>query len=130
MRPVAPTKNYSLLLAKNQIRLAPLYGVASAMPNGTHERTLRLAMKIGGDDEVVPARHTWAGASRELGLDADDLLARVLELGALAPDAFADAARAPDIAALERPMPGRLVDLVADRATRCTRLIGATGAPD
>jgi serine/threonine-protein kinase HipA len=119
----AHAKNYSLLLAQDQVRLAPLYDVASALPYGTHEKKLRLAMKIGGDYGVFPARNTWPGASRDLGLDADVLLARVLELGARAPDAFADAANQPDIVALERPMPGRLVDLVAERATRCMRLI-------
>lgn len=119
----AHAKNYSLLLSQDQVRLAPLYDVASALPYGTHEKKLRLAMKIGGDYGVIPARNTWPGASRDLGLDADVLLARVLELGALAPDAFADAASQPDIVALERPMPGRLVDLVAERSTRCMRLI-------
>jgi serine/threonine-protein kinase HipA len=119
----AHAKNYSLLLAQNQVRLAPLYDIASALPYGTHETKLRLAMKIGGDYGVFPARNTWPGASRDLGLDADFLLARVLELGARAPDAFADAAIQPDIVALKRPMPGRLVDLVAERATRCMRLI-------
>jgi len=119
----AHAKNYSLLLSQDQVRLAPLYDVASALPYGTHEKKLRLAMKIGGDYGVFPARNTWPGASRDLGLDADVLLARVLELGALAPDAFADAASQPDIVALERPMPGRLVDLVAERSTRCMRLI-------
>lgn len=119
----AHAKNYSLLLAQDQVRLAPLYDVASALPYGTHETKLRLAMKIGGDNGVFPARNTWPGASRDLGLDADVLLARVLELGARAPDAFADAAKQPDVVALERPMPGRLVDLVAERATRCMRLI-------
>ena len=119
----AHAKNYSLLLAQDQVRLAPLYDIASALPYGTHEKKLRLAMKIGGDYGVFPDRTPWPGASRDLGLDADILLARFLELGARAPDAFADAANQPDIVALERPMPGRLVDLVAERATRCMRLI-------
>jgi len=37
----AHAKNYSLLLAGNDVRLAPLYDVASALPYGMHERTLR-----------------------------------------------------------------------------------------
>jgi serine/threonine-protein kinase HipA len=40
----AHAKNYSLLLAGDQIRLAPLYDIASALPYGSHERKLRLAM--------------------------------------------------------------------------------------
>lgn len=122
----AHAKNYSLLLANDQVRLAPLYDVASALPYGAHEKKLKLAMKIGGDYAIFPSRNTWPRASRDLGLDAEVLLDRVRELGALAPDAFADAAKEPDIAELDRPMPARLVDLVADRAARCMRVIGAT----
>lgn len=39
----AHAKNYSLLLSCDQVRLAPLYDVASALPYGTHEHRLRLA---------------------------------------------------------------------------------------
>ena len=124
----AHAKNYSLLLAQDQVRLAPLYDVASALPYGTHGRKLRLAMKIGGDYGVFPARNTWPGASRDVGLDAHELQARVLELAALTADAFADAANQPDIVALARPMPGKLVNLVAERATQCMRLISGPGA--
>jgi hypothetical protein len=37
-------------------------------------------------------------------------------------DAFADAAKAPDVAALGSELPARLTDLVADRVARCVRL--------
>ena len=126
----AHAKNYSVLLANDQVRLAPLYDVASALPYGTHERKLRLAMKVGGDYRVVPARNTWPAAAKDLGLDPDALQDRILELGARAPEAFAEAANEPDVVALGRPMPVRLVDLVADRAARCSRLIGARGTAD
>jgi serine/threonine-protein kinase HipA len=124
----AHAKNYSLLLADDQVRLAPLYDVASALPYGTHEKKLRLAMKVGGDSAVFPSRNTWPGASRDLGLDAETLLDRVRELAALAPDAFAEAAAQPNIAELNRQMPSHLVDLVADRTARCMSLIGAPAA--
>jgi serine/threonine-protein kinase HipA len=42
-------KNYSLLVAGDQIRLAPLYDISSALPYGTHEKRLKLAMEIGDD---------------------------------------------------------------------------------
>lgn len=126
----AHAKNYSLLLAGGQVRLAPLYDVASALPYGTDARKLRFAMKIGGDYRVHPYRNTWPAAARELGLDAEAVLARALELAERAADAFADAARAPDVASLGRPLPARLVDLVAERAARCRAILGATSAPD
>ena len=125
----AHAKNYSLLLANDQVRLAPLYDIASALPYGTHEKKLRLAMKVGGDYGIFPARNRWPAASRDLGLDAEALVDRVRELASLAPDAFADAASESDIVGLARPMPGRLVDLIADRAARCKSLIGADKHP-
>ena len=123
----AHAKNYSLLLAEDQVRLAPLYDISSALPYDMHERRLRFAMKIGGDYRVFPHRNTWREAARELALDADALVDRVRVLAALLPDVFADAAKAKDIEALGRPLPTRLVDLVADRSERCTRLVGGSG---
>jgi len=130
----AHAKNYSLLLASGQVRLAPLYDVASALPYGTHEKKLRFAMKIGGDYRIFPYHNTWARAAKDLGLDAERVLERVEALAARASDAFADAASAPEVASLERLLPSRLADLVADRAERCLALLrtqsptGATGS--
>lgn len=124
----AHAKNYSLLLAGDQVRLAPLYDIASALPYGAHERKLRLAMKIGGDYCVYPQQNTWPAAARDLGLDADALLTRVRELAGVAPDAFADASKSPDITALERDLPGRLLDLITDRVARCMKLVEAPNA--
>lgn len=121
----AHAKNYSLLLAAGEVRLAPLYDVASALPYDVHERKLRFAMKIGGDYRVFPDRNNWRNVAADLGLDADTALARVEELATAAPTAFADAAAAPDVAALGRPLPARLVDLIADRADRCLALLRA-----
>lgn len=119
----AHAKNYSLLLIGGNVRLAPLYDIASALPYGTDEHELRFAMKIGGDYRVHPYRNTWEQAAGELGLDEDAVLERVVHLALAAPEAFADAANAPDVVALGRPLPRRLVDLVADRAERCLALL-------
>jgi serine/threonine-protein kinase HipA len=119
----AHAKNYSILLADEEIRLAPLYDVSSALPYGVHEKKLRLAMKIGGDYSVFPSRNTWPGAATDLGLRADELVDRVRELIVRAPYAFAEAARAPDITALSSALPRQLADLVADRADRCLRVV-------
>jgi serine/threonine-protein kinase HipA len=80
-------------------------------------------MKVGVDYHVYPQRNTWPVAAKELGVDADELVARVLELASTAPDAFASAAGEPDITELNRPLANRMVDLVADRAARCARTL-------
>jgi serine/threonine-protein kinase HipA len=119
----AHAKNYSLLLSGEEIRLAPLYDIASALPYGTHERKLRLAMKIGDSYDVHPRRNAWPAAARELGLDPDSLLDRVRELSERAPDAFADAAKSPEVVALGRELPSTLSALVSDRAARCAEFL-------
>jgi serine/threonine-protein kinase HipA len=119
----AHAKNYSLLLSGGDVRLAPLYDIASALPYDKHERELKFAMKIGGDYRVYPHRNTWDQAAADLGLSTDAVLERVVRLAHVAPDAFADAANEPDVVALDRPLPRRLVDLVADRARRCLAIL-------
>jgi serine/threonine-protein kinase HipA len=119
----AHAKNYSLLLSSGDVRLAPLYDIASALPYGTDEHKLRMAMKIGGDYRVHPYRNTWDKAAADLGLNAEAVLERVVHLALAAPDAFADAANEPDVVSLDRPLPKRLVDLVADRAKRCLAIL-------
>jgi serine/threonine-protein kinase HipA len=125
----AHAKNYSLLLAAGQVRLAPLYDIASALPYGTHERRLRFAMKIGGDYDVFPSRNTWGRAAAELRIDQRKALARVRELTDVVVDAFRTAAADPDVAALHRELPSRLVEMIADRATRCAGIIDTHPAP-
>jgi len=48
---------------------------------------------------------------------------RVSELASVAPDAIADAVSAPDIVTLDRGLPVKLLDLVADGAARCRELL-------
>jgi len=115
----AHAKNYSLLLSGADVRLAPLYDVASALPYGMSEHKLRFAMKVGGDYDVYScSRNTWAKAAHELRLDADAVATRIRELAERTPDALRDAAAAPGVAELDSPLPTRLVDLVAARVSR------------
>jgi serine/threonine-protein kinase HipA len=120
----AHAKNYSILLEGDEVRLAPLYDISSALPYGAHEKKLRLAMKIGGDYSVSPGRNTWPRAAAELGLPADELIDRVRELAERAPEAFAEVAGSSDVAELGRALPAKLTDLIAERAGRCLRVSG------
>lgn len=122
----AHAKNYSLLLAGDQVRFAPIYDVASALPYGTHEKKLRMAMKLGSSYDVFPHHNSWPRAARDLDLKVDALIDRVRGLAAAAPQAFDDAAHAADVVALDRPLPATLVNLVADRAERCVQLVSTS----
>lgn len=77
----AHAKNYSLLIAeKNQIRLAPLYDVASALPypQDVPLQKAKMAMKIGSKYlfERIEARH-WEDCAKTLRLPADHFLKRM-----------------------------------------------------
>jgi hypothetical protein len=80
-------------------------------------------MMLGGDYRVELRRNPWPRAARELRLDAEELSARVDELAQRAPDAFADAAREPQVTDRARPLPVTLANRVADRAARCRELL-------
>lgn len=117
----AHAKNYSLLLAGDQVRLAPIYDVASALPYGFNPLKLRFAMKLGSSYDVFGTSNPWPAVARDLGLDGEMLTERARTLLEAAPAAFADAAAA--VADLGRPLPARLADLVTEHADRNRKLL-------
>ena len=119
----AHAKNYSMLLSEEQVRLAPLFDIASALPYRVDERKLRFAMRMGSDYGVYLRKDPWPRVAAELALDPETTARRVRELAKRAPEAFAQAARASEVVALKSPLPSRLVDLIAARAGECVALL-------
>jgi serine/threonine-protein kinase HipA len=119
----AHAKNYSFLLDAGDVRLAPLYDLASALPYGVHERKLRFAMKIGEDYDVFARRDPWPSVARSLGANYEHVRLRVNQLLEIAPEAVREATLAEDVAQLNSALPERLLALVADRATRLAQLV-------
>jgi serine/threonine-protein kinase HipA len=125
----AHAKNYSLLLAAGQVRLAPLYDVASSLPyDDMYRPKLRLAMRIGGEYRVtaITGRH-WAAFAQQIGLDPARTVARVGELADRLPAAFRAAAATDDVAELGSTLPGRLADRVAEHVAECRTALTRTG---
>lgn len=122
----AHAKNYSLLMAGDQVRLAPLYDVTSMLPYGHHEKKLRFAMKLGGSYLVDVARNPWPKVAAELGLDSGVLVDRVRDLARQAADALADAVAEADMSEASN-FTHRLIGLVADRAKRCEGVLKSRG---
>lgn len=112
----AHSKNYSLLLSGAQVRLAPLYDVASALPYRIPVQKMRLAMKFGGS-YLLDARpqSMWQKVAKELTLPADAVRERAGGLMRKLPDAFADAARDRGVLSIKSTLPRRLVDGVVAR---------------
>ncbi len=123
----AHAKNYSVLLAGTQVRLAPLYDVASALVyDEMHLPKLRMAMKIGGEYRIaaVHGRH-WRRLATAVGLDPDAVIARVDALAAAAADSFADTVREPNLNELAHGLADRFVSRISRSAAECrARLAG------
>ncbi|GAA2619329.1 type II toxin-antitoxin system HipA family toxin [Paractinoplanes durhamensis] len=116
-------KNYSLLMAGGQIRLAPLYDVASSLPyDDMYLPRLRLAMRIGSEYrvEAITGRH-WRAFAAQNGLDPDRTITRIDELAGRLPGAFEEAARAEAVVALKSSLPERLTAAVGKHADRCRK---------
>lgn len=118
----AHAKNYGLLLAGNQVRLAPLYDITSILPYDESDGyDVKLAMKVGDDYKLRRAdrRSAWEHAADELKLDRARLVERVVDLAERLPEAMARAASEEGISDLPTGVPGQLVDLVSERSERC-----------
>ena len=118
-------KNYSLLLSGSQVRLAPLYDVASALAyDDMYPPKLRMAMKIGDEYrvEATSGRH-WRNFAAVNGLDPDETIARIDHLVERVPDAFGTVAKAETIRSLKSKLPDRLAERISAAAAKCrTRL--------
>jgi serine/threonine-protein kinase HipA len=119
----AHAKNFSLLIAPGpQIRLAPLYDLASALPypQRIDLQKAKLAMKIGGSYRLREIRRShWESCARDLRMPAKDLIARaesMIERMAQAVPQVADLLHREGI---DEPVVGRLVDTVAAHSLVC-----------
>ncbi|HEX5542369.1 MAG TPA: HipA domain-containing protein [Micromonospora sp.] len=123
----AHAKNYSLLLADGQIRLAPLYDVASILPyDDMHLMKMRLAMRIDREYCVmgISGRH-WRRFATANELDPEATLQRVDQLAARLPECFAAAAEDEAVQALGSELPARMVEQVTKQAARCRTVLAA-----
>ena len=118
----AHAKNYSLLLAGNQIRLAPLYDIASILPYDESDwHNVKLAMKVGDDYKLrrTDRLSAWERMADHLKLDRDRLISRVLDLAERTPEAFRQAVSKNETGELQTDLPNKLVTLISQRCDRC-----------
>ena len=89
--PDAHAKNYSLLLAGNgDIRLAPLYDVASALPYMTPHEQYRMAMSIGGENRFgFVGRNNIEHFAKACDLPAEGCIELMRALARMTPERFA-----------------------------------------
>lgn len=118
----AHAKNYSLLLSGAQVRLAPLYDIASALPYGDHPSKLELAQKVGGRyrPDIISRRH-WVRLAADCGVEPDELISDIHSMIDRIPDVLADTARDASLTEDERTAAGSLLDRLSARLTHCRR---------
>lgn len=120
----AHAKNYSLLLHRDRVDLAPLYDVASALPYETTEHKLRLAMKIGSDYYLNNQRpQLWPRLASTVRLPVTELRGRASQILETVPAAFDEACNDPEVCGLDTTLPERLLAAVKDRSEICLRSI-------
>lgn len=120
----AHAKNYSLLIAANeQIRVAPLYDVASVLPYPQFDvNRVKLAMKIGDTYRLqrVGLRE-WRKLFAEVKLDADVFVSRIAQMAHAIPDHVADIARQIGATGLKHEVIGRLATRLTGRSRLCAK---------
>ena len=115
-------KNYSLVAAPDgRVRLAPLYDIASVLPYAQFDfKRVKLAMKIADQYRLRDiGRREWEKLSRDLKVNADELLGRLIQLAEALPDRIADTARAAIAAGLQPTVIERLSTRLIDHARAC-----------
>jgi serine/threonine-protein kinase HipA len=117
----AHAKNYSLLLgAGGEVRLAPFYDIASALPYGLRRRSQRFSMRIDGhyrDDGIQP-RH-FERTARRAGYPPADWLAQIGEWSRTLPELARRILAELHKEGIDTPV---LPKLVGALETRCDRL--------
>jgi len=124
----AHAKNYSLLLSGPQVRLAPLYDVASILPYDEFDlRKVRLAMKIGGEYKLsqIGLRH-WQKFARETRVNADALIERFKGMARQLPDEINTARARAHEAGLDHGIVERLAEQLTERTGECSKTLGDT----
>lgn len=124
----AHAKNYSVLIGRGgDLRLAPLYDIASFLPYAKHGlRKLTLAMKIGGTYRLHEIGvHAWQKLATEVGRDPEDERARIGAMCEALPDLCAgvyERAKADGLS--HRGLP-ELTARIQERARACARALRA-----
>jgi serine/threonine-protein kinase HipA len=122
----AHAKNYSLLLNGPDVRLAPLYDIASILPYEEVDlRKAKLAMKIGGEYKVeLIGLRQWQKFGREVRTDVDQLVEVLISMAKQLPDEVSAAHALAREEGLNNALIDRLAKQLIDRAHECQRLLG------
>ncbi|HMJ77692.1 MAG TPA: type II toxin-antitoxin system HipA family toxin [Iamia sp.] len=125
LAPDTHAKNHSLLLSGRQVRLAPMYDVASILPYDAHPGKVKLAQRVGGEYRVtvIEGRH-WERLARDTRVEPGWMRDTVLDLAERLPDAMADAIARSALTDDEIAFAQRLHEALVEWTGHCRRQVG------
>jgi serine/threonine-protein kinase HipA len=125
LAPDSHAKNRSVLLSGRQVRLAPMYDVASILPYDVHPKKVKLAQRIGGEyrASVIAHRH-WDRLAADVGVEPAWMRETVVALATALPDAMADAVASSRLTESEGAAAKRLHGLLVEWTGWCRRQMG------
>lgn len=118
-------KNYSVLIGAGQVRLAPLYDVASVLPYPDIDiEAVKLSMKLGGEYRLRNIyKNHWVRLAEQLRMGADALIGRVDDFARQLADHVPDMRRRMTEEGVDHPIIGRLADALVARMARCRQIL-------
>jgi serine/threonine-protein kinase HipA len=120
-------KNYSFLIAPDQVRLSPLYDLSSSLPypRQIDPHDAKLAMKIGNQYKIsaIGARE-WKKFASELRIDFNALHVRILHLARVLPGTAQTVGEGIKAQGIKHDVVDRLIDALAKRARDCEAAMG------
>jgi serine/threonine-protein kinase HipA len=122
----AHAKNYAILLAaEGQVRLAPLYDLASVLPYPDFDvHRIRLAMKLGGEYRLQEiGLRQWRKLAAEVRLDPQQAVSRVVEMANAISDRVGEVVRRLKKEGLTHPILGSLEKELTKRVAHCRKLL-------
>jgi serine/threonine-protein kinase HipA len=119
-------KNYALLIASaGQVRLAPLYDIASILPYPDIDiQKARSSMKIG--NEYRPrniGKYQWQKLAQGVSVDPDALTARIVEIADAVLENIPEVTKRTKKEGLDHPLIDRLAKKLTVRVAACRKLI-------
>jgi serine/threonine-protein kinase HipA len=122
----AHAKNYALLIASaGQVRLAPLYDIASILPYPDIDiQKARSSMKIGNEYRLRNiGKYQWQKLAQGVGVDSDAVTARIVEIAEAVLENIPEVKKRTKKEKLDHPLIDRLAKKLTDRIAACRKLI-------
>jgi serine/threonine-protein kinase HipA len=122
----AHAKNYALLIASaGQVRLAPLYDIASILPYPDIDiQKARSSMKIGNEYRLRNiVKYQWQKLAQGVGVDSDAVTARIVEIAEAILENIPEVTKRTKKEGLDHPLIDRLAKKLTDRIGACRKLI-------